>query len=149
MKSIHEHSGELLRVMCKRISPLNVREEKNVVYFAIFCAIKEGHYEFVEKVLDADPYVIWGRGKDGITVFQQAVLYREAKIFSLLHGHVVKESVMYIKDAFRNNVLHMAGLLPASIRFKRIQGAVLQMQRELQWFKVIPLTLYFTGTYFH
>ncbi|KAK7861417.1 hypothetical protein CFP56_011414, partial [Quercus suber] len=73
--SIHEHSRELLRVMCKRISPLNV------VSFAIFCAIKEGHYEFVEKVLDADPYVTWSRGKQNITEFQQAVLYREAKIF--------------------------------------------------------------------
>lgn len=149
MKWIHKHSHELLLLMCKSISPFNEKEQKNVVSIAIFRAIKEGQQEFVDEVLKADPYLIWARDKDRTTVFQQAVLYREAKIFSLLHEHDVKDSVMDKKDWYRNNVLHMAGKLTPSTRFKRIQGAVLQMQKELQWFKVIPLTLYFFGTYFH
>ncbi|KAL4599254.1 hypothetical protein ACB092_11G114100 [Castanea dentata] len=135
MKWIHEHSHELLRLMCKSISPLNEKEQKDVVSIAIFRAIKEGQQKFVSEVLKADPYLIWARDKDRTTVFQQAVLYREAIIFRLLHEHDVKDSVMDKKDWYRNNVLHMAGKLTPSTRFKRIRGAVLQMQKELQWFK--------------
>jgi len=36
-------------------------------------------------------------------------------------------------------MLHMAGMTGASIQINQIPGAALQMQRELQWFKVISL----------
>jgi hypothetical protein len=39
-----------------------------------------------------------------------------------------------------NIILHMIGKTKASIQvLNKIQGAALQMQRELQWFKVISL----------
>ena len=144
------YSREILRLMCEKISPLNEKEQNNVIYVAVFRAIKEGFKEFVSKVLSANPYLIWARDNKGATVFQQAVLYREAEIFKLLHEHPVKNSVMNLKDKSDNNVLHMAGKSTPSPRFKCIQGAVLQMQKELQWFKVISLNLlYLSGIYFH
>ena len=39
-------------------------------------------------------------------------------------------------DNSGNNMLHMAGFLAPSSQLSRIPGAALQMQRELQWFKV-------------
>ena len=110
---------------------------------AIFRAIEEGHFQFVSEVLKADPYLIWLTDKNKTTLFQKAVLCREPEIFTLLHGHDVKDSVMDLKNKYNNNVLHMAGMSTAFSWSKSIQGSVLQMQRELQWFKVIPLTLYF------
>ena len=145
-----KYSREILSLMCEKISPLNDKEQCDVISVAIFRAVKEGFKEFVDKVLNANPYLIWARDQQWASLFQQAVLYREAEIFKLLHEHPVKNSVMNLKDEFRNNVLHMAGMSTPSIRFKSIQDAVLQMQRELQWFKVISSNLlYLSGIYFH
>lgn len=135
MKRNDMYSREILRLMCEKISPLNEKEQNDVIYVAIFRAIKEGFKEFVSEVLNANPYLIWARDNKGATVFHQAVLYREAEIFKLLHEHPVKNSVMNLKDNSNNNVLHMAGKSTPSPRFKCIRGAVLQMQKELQWFK--------------
>ncbi len=144
MKSEYEHSHAILKLMCESISPFNLKEEKRVVNVAIFRAIKEGLFDFVSKVLEADPYVIWARDENKRTLFHQAVLYREAKIFGHLYEHFSKDSVMDRKDKSGNNVLHMAGISTPSIQLKRIPDAVLQMQKELQWFKVTPLTLCFS-----
>lgn len=150
MKWNDKYSREILRLMCEKISPLNVKEQNDVISFAIFRAVKEGFTEFVDEVLKANPHLIWARDQQWVSLFQQAVLYREAEIFKLLHEKPVKNSVMNLKDEFRNNVLHMAGMSTPSTRFKCIQGAVLQMQSELQWFKVISLNLLcLSGMYFH
>jgi hypothetical protein len=39
----------------------------------------------------------------------------------------------------------MAGMSADSTQLNRIPGAALQLQRELQWFKVISFALYFFG----
>ena len=149
MKWNDKYSREILCLMCLEISPLNNKKQCDVISVALFRAVKEGFKEFVDRVLKANPYLIWARDQQWASLFQQAVLYREAEIFKLLHEHPVKNPVMILKDEFCNNVLHMAGKSTPSIRFKSIQGAVLQMQRELQWFKVISLNLlYLSGIYF-
>lgn len=149
MKWKHKHSLELLPLMCQKISPLNEKKETDAIYVAIFRAIREGFDEFVKEVLKKNLYLIWARDEQQATVFHQAVLYREENIFMLLHNQPAKDSVMKHTDDSLNNVLHMAGKSTPSARFKCIQGAVLQMQSELRWFKVISLTLYFYGIYFH
>jgi hypothetical protein len=52
-----------------------------------------------------------------------------------------KEVIRYRIDTFGNNLLHMAAQLgTSSDRYSR-SGAALQMQREIQWFKVSRLIL--------
>lgn len=46
--------------------------------------------------------------------------------------HVIIEFVI-----FHNNILHFAGKLSPASQLDCVSGAALQMQRELQWFKVI------------
>ena len=121
MKWKHEPSRKLLRLMCQEVSPLNVKEETDVISVAIFRAIKEGFDEFVSEVVNANPYLIWVRDEQWANIFHQAVLYREDKIFMLLHNKHVKDSVLKRKDDFRNNVLHMAGMSTPSTRFKSIR----------------------------
>ena len=48
----------------------------------------------------------------------------------------------------KNNLLRMAGMSTTSTLLNQIPGATLKMQRELQWFKVIYLTLNFLVFYF-
>lgn len=43
-------------------------------------------------------------------------------------------------DREGNTILHVAAILESSTALQNVPGAALQMQRELQWFKVIPLT---------
>ncbi|XP_041008199.1 ankyrin repeat-containing protein NPR4-like isoform X2 [Juglans microcarpa x Juglans regia] len=138
MKLVHEQSHELLRLMCKEIliTDEEGRAEGNV-YRAIFRSIKEGVFEFVHDVVKANPDLLWSFDGDSRNIFSYAVLCRQAKIFSLIYGLDVKNNMVYDRDNYRNNILHMAGMPPVSIMLNRIPGAALQMQRELQWFKEV------------
>jgi len=75
-------------------------------------------------------------------IFSYAIIYRKQKVFQLMLGHLEKRKEtfrIYEIDTFGNNILHLAAHLgPSSDRNSRY-GAALQMQREIQWFKVSDL----------
>lgn len=147
MKLAHFRSNELLSCMCNTISDLNAQERKNgCVDKAIFRAIKEGIFEFIFHIVKANPDLVSSVGAETRNIFSVAVRYRQAKIYSLIYGLDTKNFVTYHRDPLGNNILHMAGKLAPSTHLNRIPGAALQMQRELQWFKVISLTLHFSVT---
>lgn len=142
MKLVHVQSHELLCLMCEEISISNDEQRRTLgVYSAIFRAIKEGNFEFVYDIVRGNPDLVWCFDDEGRTIFQCAVLYRQAKIFSLLYGLHLKNPMVYTRDDSHNNILHMVGMSVASTQLSHIAGAALQMQRELQWFKVISLPL--------
>ncbi|KAG7995174.1 hypothetical protein I3843_01G095400 [Carya illinoinensis] len=117
MKLVHEQSHELLCLMCKEVSNSYQDEMLNgEIYSAIHCAIKEGIFE---------------------NVFMFAVQCRQAKIFSLVYGLNLKNSMLNTRDIFKNKILHLARMPPISSGLDHIQGAALQMQREVQWFKEV------------
>ena len=147
MKLVHFQSREILSRMCKEILTLNTEHRRNCgVYTAIFRAIQEGIFEFVFEIIRANPDLIWTQDDENKNIFSAAVLYRCAKIYSLLYSVDFKNVLTYGRDTSFNNMLHMAGKLAGSTQLNRIPGAALQMQRELQWFKVISLTSYFSVT---
>ena len=53
------------------------------------------------------------------------------------------------QDVFGNNILHQAAELGPFSDLDRRFGAVLQMQREIRWFKVNRLSYKFTYFSFH
>ena len=115
------------------------------VYEAILHAIKEGIFEFVFDIVKADPQLVWSHDKKSTSIFSVAVHYRHAKIFSLIYGLDIKSALASARDSSnKNNLLHMAGMLAPSTSVNDIPGAALQMQRELQWFKVLSLTFNFS-----
>ena len=145
MKLVHVQSLELLDCMCKEISSSNEEQrKKSGVYSAIFCSVERGNFKFIFGIVKAYPDLVWSRDDDSKSIFSLAVLYRQAKIFSLIYGLAVKKSMTSWVDKKNNNILHMAGMTGASILLNRIPGAALQMQRELQWFKVTSLLLDFS-----
>ncbi|KAG6667490.1 uncharacterized protein LOC122314630 isoform X2 [Carya illinoinensis] len=138
MKLVHEQSHELLRLMCKEVSNSYQDEMHNgEIYSVIHCAIKEGIFEFVRDVLKANPDLLLLRDENKRNVFMFAVQCRQAKIFSLVYGLNLKNRMLNTRDIFKNKILHLAGMPPISSGLDRIQGAALQMQREVQWFKEV------------
>jgi hypothetical protein len=140
-KLVHAKSHELLVHMCKEVSISNIEERmKGQVYDAIFRSIEKGNFDFIFGLVKANPDLVWSCRVDNTSIFSFAVLHRQAKIFSLIYGLAIKKSLTTWVNKEDNIMLHMAGILTgASILLNRILGAALQIQRELQWFKVISL----------
>ena len=142
MKLAHFLSRELLSRMKDQILISNTQQRTTGrVYGAILRAVKEGIFDIVK----ANPDLVWSHDEKSRSIFSVAVQYRHAKIFSLIYGLEVKSALTSTKDSSNeNNLLHKAGMLPPSTSINDIPGAALQMQRELQWFKVISLTFNFS-----
>jgi len=69
--------------------------------------------------------------------FSYAVLHRKQNVFRLMYilcGN--KDVINYRTDMFGNNLLHLAAQLGPFSDLNLRPGAALQMQREIQWFKV-------------
>ena len=146
MKLAHFLSRELLSRMKDQILISNDQQRTTCdVSGAILRAIKEGIFEFFFEMVKADPQYLWSSDEKSANTFSVAVQYRHAKIFSLIYGLDIKSALTSSVDpSNENNLLHMAGMLAPSTSINDIPGAALQMQRELQWFKVISLTFNFS-----
>lgn len=96
-----------------------------------------GVVEIVELCLQMIPNVIW------LQTNQQPLLYiavehRQEKILNLIYKMDVHNRIISMNpiDASNNSILHMAAQLAPPAHLKVVSGAALQMERELQWFKV-------------
>ena len=95
--------------------------------------------------MKADPELAWSNDSKSRSIFSIAVQYCHAKTFSLIYGLDSKRAFTSSVDEFYgNNLLHTAGMSATSTSLNDIPSAALQMQRELQWFKVISLTFNFS-----
>ncbi|KAA8520108.1 hypothetical protein F0562_014364 [Nyssa sinensis] len=135
----HVQARKLLVHICEKISnrdPLQFISKE--VYETIVEATRNGIVEFICEIVKHYPEIIWKPDDDERIIFNYAILHRQEKIFSLLHEMGPKKNTLAKKkDKDKNNMLHHAAiLLHASSQLGRISGAALQMQRELQWFRV-------------
>ena len=103
---------------------------------ALIEAAGVGNVEFLSGIAKANPTLVWNP-HIARQVFEVAVQCRPAKIFSLIYGLRDKIAIVSYCDKDSINMLHKAAAVAPSRLLKRIPGAALQMQRELQWFKVI------------
>ena len=130
--------------MCQELRGLNFQQlENGKVIEAIIKAVKEGRVEFVIEILKAFPELVLCVEKStGRNIFMLAVLYRQDELFHLLCRSPAKNSILARVDFDSNSILHFAAMLEPSAKPNKAPGAALLMQREVQWFKVISLTLY-------
>ena len=135
MKLVHHHSFKILGLISKEMKALD-QNMVNALCEALWEATARGNMEFFIGVLQMVPELIWHQNEKGATIFMHAIQFRQPKIFSLIHGFGSKQAMAIETDNSGNNMLHMAGLLAPPSQLNGIQGAALQMQRELQWFKV-------------
>lgn len=83
------------------------------------------------------PNAIWSANEDGHNIIQYAVINRSEDVYNLLYQMSEHKNIYRtIKDPFGNNLLHLAARLAPPNKLNPISGAALQIQRELQWYKV-------------
>ena len=63
---------------------------------------------------------------------------RQEKIYSLIYRFDKRKRTLIatLADTSDNCLLHVAGMLSSLAKLDNISGAALQMQRQVQWFKV-------------
>ncbi|XP_065854747.1 ankyrin repeat-containing protein ITN1-like [Euphorbia lathyris] len=104
----------------------------------IFTAAEFGIVEFITILIQSHPDLIWKVDKQSRSIFHIAVLYRQTKVFNLIHElGALKDFIAIYKDEDNNNMLHLAGKLPPPSRLNTDSGAALQLRHELLWFKEV------------
>lgn len=138
MKEIHVRVDEFLQCAMKTIKLKRLQNTSAQVGLAI--AIEQGHVEVITHLCRANPSLVHDIEIEHLesTVFQLAIEHRQENIFSLIykfdkHG---QQRILSETDNCRNNMLHLVGNFSQHTQINHIRGAALQMQRELQWFKV-------------
>ena len=134
----HAQATELLQCICNEIQKVNVEGTLGLrLHHTVTQAVKQGNVDFATEMIKSTQLVQKTDINDR-NIFFIAILNRQEKIFSLLHGlnNVKKMKMTSNVDRFGNNMLHLAAMLAPANQLDGISGAALQMQRELQWFKV-------------
>ncbi|KAF7148035.1 hypothetical protein RHSIM_Rhsim03G0102400 [Rhododendron simsii] len=140
----HHHALELLKVSCTEIAKLKLSNAARIFNPAMQDAIRMGMPEIVKQIVLSYPAAIKYCNLDNKRfIFQEAILWRREHVFNLIYQMDVGAELMRLislKDMSLNHGMHFAALLghEQQINLKAsVPVAVLQMQRELQWFKEV------------
>ena len=131
--------------MCHELPGLSDQQLSDArVLDAVLRAIQKGLIEFVIAVLSTKNELVWSKTRETLrNTFMWAVQHRQHKIFCLIYRCHIKNAILPSVDSKNNNILHVAAILDSSSGLRTVPGAALQMQRELQWYKVKSLSLYY------
>ena len=137
IKLMHHQAVELVKCLCMEDVQVENSRSARIFRPAIILGARLGVYEVVAETLKSFPSAIWSLDQDGHDLFQLAVMNRHESIFNILyekdeHAHLVTQNI----DKYKNNILHLAGKLAPPDQLNLVSGAALQVQRELQWYKV-------------
>ena len=139
MKATHELIFKVLHCMGEATQNDNVTPAQlDMVNKSICKAMEQGHFEFVTQLCKANPELLDTYDENGRNIFHFAIEYRQKEVYSLIYG-LKEEKRNFLGNIVvnsDNNILHFAANLASLPHVDRIQDASLQMQRELQWFKV-------------
>ena len=124
--------------MCDYIATLDFEEyNKAYVHGAFHNAVKNGIVEFIIEVIKARPHLMFSLDGNGRNLYMSSIANRQEKVFSLFYGlEAGRTGWVAVVDNSENTLLHLAAKLSPPSQLARISGAALQMQRELQWYKV-------------
>nr|POE46200.1 ankyrin repeat-containing protein itn1 [Quercus suber] len=144
-KSIHDKN-----VMPALVEELVLRDSKMAKLFRaknfkhivvrnlLFDAAEFGNGEFIHILIGNFPHIVCTTDDFHRSLFHSAVINRQESVFNLIYDIVVvKEIILTYVDAYRQNILHLAGKLAPPSRLNLVPGAALQMQREMLWFKEV------------
>ncbi|XP_040367937.1 uncharacterized protein LOC121050805 isoform X2 [Rosa chinensis] len=140
MKSVHQKISKILRLMCEVTRDVNLTDrEFRMVGTSIFRAVEVGNVEFVSHICAANPKLLDYRmvRERYRTIFQCAANCRQEKIYSSLKKEKRERFLRVSAGKTNGTMLHSVANLSPLSQLTNIQGASLQMQRELQWFKEV------------
>ncbi|XVE53998.1 hypothetical protein DITRI_Ditri03aG0047400 [Diplodiscus trichospermus] len=137
-KVMHDQVLEIVRLLCTYAAGLDFSQAAALLRNPLFLAGKFGIPEIMEEIAEQLPHEIWRLDDERRGIFQLAVMNRREKVFKLLYrirGH--KYYMIQSLDIFGNNLLHLVGHLAPPHQHNLVSGAALQMQHELQWYKLL------------
>eukprot|EP00258_Populus_trichocarpa_P051458 XP_024467477.1 uncharacterized protein LOC7485389 isoform X1 [Populus trichocarpa] len=108
----------------------------------LFTATRRGIEKIVEMIINVHPHAIEKLNKEGQSILDMAVMYRQKKIFDFLkHQKIPLARMRRVVDSKGNTLLHHVADME-HYRGGTKPGPALQLQEELQWFeqvqKLIP-----------
>ncbi|KAI7988535.1 Ankyrin repeat-containing protein ITN1 [Camellia lanceoleosa] len=138
-KLMHHQAIQLVKRICREVIGLDNTKASSILRLPFLLAAQYGIHEIVKEILDSFPDAITFVDEENHTAFHLAVMYRHEKVFNVMHQRSgqYKLLISLSPDNDRNNMLHLVGYKARQQRLDFSSGAVLQMQRELQWFKVV------------
>ncbi|XVF29541.1 hypothetical protein REPUB_Repub15cG0130300 [Reevesia pubescens] len=131
-KLMNEQALQLVKSMCAGVV-WTFDEASYALKLPVLKAASLGIQEIVQEILKVYTASTMFYDDNNYNIFQLAVLHRREKVFNLIYkmGLSQKWVASYpCKD--KENIIHLAG---RCIPSRHINGAALQMQREMQWFK--------------
>ncbi|BFG21076.1 hypothetical protein CerSpe_073500 [Prunus speciosa] len=125
--------------MCEVIKHSDGIDMEDLCVGAIFKAVELGVFEFIDRIFQASPDLVWSNNQNKRNPLQFAIECRQERIYSLIYrlDKTERNVIGNLADTSNNNMLHMAAMLSPLAKLDNISGAALQMQRELQWFKEV------------
>lgn len=140
---MHQQAVKLLECLCDKLKTLN-----DTPVASLSCAILQASHLDIDKVVlnivEAYPTAAYCQDNNGRNVLHIAVENRCKNVFNLVCGtSVLMHDLVDERDNNGNNIVHLAGKLAPPHKLNLVSGAALQMQRELQWFKVTIFFLLF------
>ncbi|KAH6770185.1 hypothetical protein C2S52_014988 [Perilla frutescens var. hirtella] len=106
----------------------------------VLLAAKTGILEMVKKIISKCPVAIKDLDGKGKNVLMVAAEHRQTRVFDYLLDTNPPEYMFHQLDDEENNILHLAAKL-GQVHPWRIQGAALQMQWEIKWYKHVKRSL--------
>ncbi|KAM1059148.1 hypothetical protein TB1_023252 [Malus domestica] len=110
---------------------------------ALCVAAERGHVTYIRHFLKHSSYpVLDVRNEKNQSLFQIAVECRHSNVYNIICEKLEKDGLNKSEyglqdDKLGHNMLHTVAMITPLSQIDHIQGAALQMQRELQWFKEV------------
>ncbi|KAH7521142.1 hypothetical protein FEM48_Zijuj07G0001900 [Ziziphus jujuba var. spinosa] len=112
---------------------IRTEEVENLLYEAA----EVGNVDFLIKLIQHNPQLVWAKDEMTGSIFHIAVKNRHENIFSLLFQlGAIKDIIAKIVTSGENNLLHIAAKLAPQDKLNNVRPTALKIQRELLWFKV-------------
>ncbi|XP_058216919.1 uncharacterized protein LOC131327806 [Rhododendron vialii] len=132
---------DLVKSLCNEVAKLeDILEVEKIFKAALRKAVSVGIPELIEEIVLSYPSALFFVSLGDLNIITYAILNHRECVFNLVHQTSWK--YIYGVDNSLNNVLHLVARLghEQQINLKAsVAGAVLQMQREMQWFKGVKI----------
>ncbi|XVF29538.1 hypothetical protein REPUB_Repub15cG0130100 [Reevesia pubescens] len=134
-KLMNEQALQLVKSMCAGVV-WTFDEASYALKLPVLKAASLGIQEIVQEILKVyTASIMFYDENNYYNIFQLAVLHRREKVFNLIYKMGLSQKwVASYPSKDKENILHLAGMCIPS---RHINGAALQMQREMQWFKAV------------
>ncbi|KAH7853540.1 hypothetical protein Vadar_003763 [Vaccinium darrowii] len=142
IKEKQHRAIELVKFLCKEVAKSPLSRVQRIFKPVLRRATYVGIPEIVEEILLSYPFAVAFTDQDDVNIFQYAIQCRRERVFNFIYQTNARLQFIASTDSSQNNGLHLAARLQNEqqiILRANAAGPILQLQRELQWFKVSTL----------